>query len=514
LRQYRDELASSLGIPTGKEFAYVYMPKGNRDRLAAYNGEVCIYDELGNPIVYRDKELKWANLSSLVKYDDVSFAYAASGLRMSKSRDGNKTKFYWASGRLIAERRTIAMDDLELGDHAYKCGSGCEPDCTEHNAYSGVNITDIKYLQGADGITGFVISKKGEADRTYYYRKNIQGDVTHILDINGNVRGEYAYDAWGNHKIIVNEDGVADINPFRYRSYYFDSETNLYYLRSRYYDPETGRFVNADGISELDPETINGLNLYAYCVNNPIMFHDPAGRGFWDSLKKLICGVGDFVVDNAVSVVQIAVGVALIATGVGAGLGTMLIIGGTLGMIGGAIGQICGGVGTMANGWGAISTGLSLFSFGIPGAIAGAALIVIGAATMIFGANEIAAGLTGTNYLQQLTGISDSTYNGLYMGLNIASSVGTIGGRFAMKRAGTVEHNGRTPSQRTPYAKEVNGYKITHYDRKGKMMWSRHNSSHGGGHKNPHWHTEMPHNPGGYDSYAKLLIYLIRRSFK
>ena len=71
---------------------------------------------------------------------------------------------------------------------------------------------------------------------------------------------------------------VGNANPFRYRSYYFDEETGLYYLNSRYYDPETGRFVNADDISFLDPETINGLNLYAYCGDNPVMLTDPTGR--------------------------------------------------------------------------------------------------------------------------------------------------------------------------------------------------------------------------------------------
>ena len=67
------------------------------------------------------------------------------------------------------------------------------------------------------------------------------------------------------------------MNPIRYRSYYYDVETQLYYLNTRYYDPAVGRFINADDISYLDPETINGLNLYAYCVNNPVMLVDPNG---------------------------------------------------------------------------------------------------------------------------------------------------------------------------------------------------------------------------------------------
>jgi RHS repeat-associated protein len=51
--------------------------------------------------------------------------------------------------------------------------------------------------------------------------------------------------------------------PIRYRGYYYDAETGLYYLRARYYDPETGRFISQDDVSYLAPEHLSGLNLYA-----------------------------------------------------------------------------------------------------------------------------------------------------------------------------------------------------------------------------------------------------------
>lgn len=85
--------------------------------------------------------------------------------------------------------------------------------------------------------------------------------------------------ARGNHEVIDYTDfGLGEINPFRYRSYYYDTETGLYYLKSRYYDPQTGRFISMDGINYLDPETIGGTNLYAYCNNNPVMYVDPTGH--------------------------------------------------------------------------------------------------------------------------------------------------------------------------------------------------------------------------------------------
>ena len=89
---------------------------------------------------------------------------------------------------------------------------------------------------------------------------------------------QYTYDAWGNCTIGDNVNGIADLNPIRYRCYYYDKETNLYYLQTRYYDPKIGRFISPDMVDYLDPESIHGLNLYAYCNNNPIMYVDPTGH--------------------------------------------------------------------------------------------------------------------------------------------------------------------------------------------------------------------------------------------
>ena len=95
-------------------------------------------------------------------------------------------------------------------------------------------------------------------------------------------------------------------NPFRYRSYYYDFETGLYYLNSRYYDPELGRFVNADDIGVLQESKnfINGLNLYSYCNNNPISNIDDCGHAWWHWLIAAFV-----VVAAAIAVVATAGGV-------------------------------------------------------------------------------------------------------------------------------------------------------------------------------------------------------------
>ena len=88
---------------------------------------------------------------------------------------------------------------------------------------------------------------------------------------------QYWYDAWGNHKVvsangttITSSTHIGNVNPFRYRGYYYDAETGLYFLQTRYYDPEVGRFLNRDSVQYADPQTFGGLDLYAYCLNNPV----------------------------------------------------------------------------------------------------------------------------------------------------------------------------------------------------------------------------------------------------
>ncbi len=99
----------------------------------------------------------------------------------------------------------------------------------------------------------------------------MQGDVTEIYT-SGNLKVKYGYDAYGNCTVLsqTTDTTLANANPIRYRGYYFDTETGLYYLNSRYYNPEWRRFISPDDTAYIDPQTVNGLNLYVYANNNPI----------------------------------------------------------------------------------------------------------------------------------------------------------------------------------------------------------------------------------------------------
>ncbi len=113
----------------------------------------------------------------------------------------------------------------------------------------------------------------------------------------------------------ASEFGLAQINPLRYRGYYYDQETGLYYLKTRYYDPKVRRFLNADDASVLtkDPEQLTEKNLYAYCDDNPVMYRDDAGMfdivsGIFGAVTNVAttyfaakvtgqeCGVGDLLI--------------------------------------------------------------------------------------------------------------------------------------------------------------------------------------------------------------------------
>ncbi len=273
-------------LENGTRFTYSYPVSGWKDQLLSYNNEEFIYDEIGNPAVYRNKDLIWKRGRQLTSFDGIEYKYNSEGIRISKTHNNIETNFYLDGNRIIAQ------DDGNL----------------------------LTFNYGSDGIIGFNYVGIGE----YYFKKNILGDIIAILDSNGHEIAKYVYDAWGNHKTYVLNNGtfvdilthidytnsglnnktIATINPFRYRGYYYDCETGLYYLNSRYYDPEIGRFINIDEISIVDVTKIalNGLNLYCYCLNNPINETDNSGYFLiWLFITAIVVG---FVVGAGTSIIS------------------------------------------------------------------------------------------------------------------------------------------------------------------------------------------------------------------
>ena len=125
-------------------------------------------------------------------------------------------------------------------------------------------------------------------------------------DTYGNVLATYVYDAWGNVTETVElADGgnaIANLNPLRYRGYYFDTDTGYYYLNARYYNAEWGRMISPDNadVVTITPMAFTDKNLYAYCDNNPVMRTDNGGE-WWNVIAGAIVGAAVNLVTSVVS---------------------------------------------------------------------------------------------------------------------------------------------------------------------------------------------------------------------
>ena len=178
----------------------------------------------------------------------------------------------------------VAEQDLSQSDwtlastetvtHEYLTQSG---KVVRETITTSMDTTTLDFFYDESGRPfAFNYTPEGSTPNTYYYILNLQGDVVQIIDEGGVLQAEYVYSPWG--EIISAEGDLAEINPLRYRGYYYDSETGFYYLRSRYYDPENHRFINADTYASTDSSDAIACNMFAYCLGTPILLQDPDGK--------------------------------------------------------------------------------------------------------------------------------------------------------------------------------------------------------------------------------------------
>ena len=225
----------------GEEELYQYDP---RNRLMALTrGGVTApfqYDNAGNLLQDDKARYSYDAFNRTVKVETFDGnvqvnRYDAEGLRHEMEENGRLVRFIFHKGEAVAEQEE--------------------------------NSNVIRLIRGSELIAR---SSDSESARTYYhYASDEMGSTTHIVDENGNVQNRYAYDAWG--KIEVKEEAV--LNRFTYYGQQIDPITQQYYLRARFYNPVIGRFTQEDTYRG------DGLNLYAYCQNNAVMYIDPSGFG-------------------------------------------------------------------------------------------------------------------------------------------------------------------------------------------------------------------------------------------
>ena len=329
-KTYPFSTTSLTGTPTVEYFGH---SSPNYDRPTSYCGKNIAYNSLGAITVYGGQSFSWSNgkLSGIssgsldTRVENHTFQYNALGQRtrhlysltqnatsttpvqLGEVITCNKSFTYDNSGRLVSENISKSL---------YSVGS---------------ESTGIYYLYDEDRIVGMYYTS-GSSSGLYYFHRNLFGDVVAIYNSGGNKVAGYDYDAWGNCTITSDTTDLllARTNPIRYRGYYYDEETGLYWVSSRYYSPELCMFISPDSIEYLDPESVNGLNLYAYCGNDPVNRFDPTGhswKSFWN-------GVGDWFSDNWI---KLAIGTGVVIAGAfvtaitcGTGLGFFAAFGGAL----------------------------------------------------------------------------------------------------------------------------------------------------------------------------------------
>ena len=194
----------------------------------------------------------------------IYFRYDSSGHRIGK--DSGVYHASYSGGEIVYAGETTRTSYSYLGDTLTQVNIDAPTGSMSlHFTYDELGPMSVTY-DGAE----------------YFYLKNAQGDVTGLVNSSGTQVVAYTYDAWGNPLTTTGTmaDTLGKLNPFRYRGYVYDTETGLYYLGSRYYNPETGRFINADNQLSTGSD-LTGMNLFAYCGNNPVNRIDPTGEAWW-----------------------------------------------------------------------------------------------------------------------------------------------------------------------------------------------------------------------------------------
>ena len=255
LTEVRSYPAGAEGGPEGtgtvlKTFAYDSTWK---DQLASVtmDGKTrnFTYDANGNLLNGGKYTYSWTKGSLLEKVTgdglEAVYTYDASGIRTSKKVNGTTTEYLTAGGSVLSEKKN------GVWQHYLYDGSG--------------QLMAIRY-KGAD----------------YYYIRDGLMTITGLVDANGAAVVNYRYDSWGRLLGITGSlaETLGKDNPYRFKGYYYDEETGMYYLKSRYYQPEICRFISADDISIMldNPMSLWDKNLYVYGDNDPVNKKDDDGE--------------------------------------------------------------------------------------------------------------------------------------------------------------------------------------------------------------------------------------------
>ena len=302
-------IPNSTPITYSKSFFYDGFNRINYEHNPFYSisNRSYSYDDKGRMEYFGNDQLMYNNQGQLVSFGIITFTYDKYGNRTKKIIGNDEITYSWIRGKLLENInsgeisftydyhgiRYSKVTNQEIVTYFY---DGNRLIGEDHEGKTNQNTTypsyKLRFFYDNDGTPlGFKYITDTE-EKDYIYIVNPFKEIIGISYYNGSIssltcsiEAIYIYDAWGNHQVykssgLIDNDpySIGNINPLRYKGYYYDKETNLYYLMSRYYDPSIGQFISPDDYTYLDINKVSGYHLYAYCNNNPVMNEDPDGH--------------------------------------------------------------------------------------------------------------------------------------------------------------------------------------------------------------------------------------------
>ena len=241
-----------------------------KDQLLTWNGVSMTYDAIGNMVKKGNTTYTWTQgrkLSTVNNGKKSQYFYDHTGRRARKTVDGVITDFRMAGELLMSQ----------------KAG-----DVTTYFSYDSA---------------GNLIGMSAGRER-YFYTRNAQNDITGLIDENGTSVVQYQYDSWGKLLGITGSlaSTIGKRNPFRYRGYYYDDETGMYYIKNRYYAPDIKRFICSDEmvVTKASGDTLHNVNLFLYCDNNPLNRKETDGH-LWTTILGAVYGAVKSIGEQMVS---------------------------------------------------------------------------------------------------------------------------------------------------------------------------------------------------------------------
>ena len=283
-RSYESDALGNITKITDSTFGSHTYEYDSRGFLIKADDETYSYDKNGNIVKKGDYTLTYdSNIKDrLVSFNGTKIEYDSSN-PLNPRKYGSNT-YQFEGRRLVRWLYGGGYYDYVYNDEGLRIKKTDYRGITWNYIYDGNKLIREKSINNTldflydeyDNLYGFI---KDNSEKYLYIRDQLQ-NIIGITDINGKIVVKYSYDAWGAIKSIIDtsSSGIGKLNPFRFKGYYYDNESSMYYCKTRYYVPQWGRWLSPDSIEYLNPESINKLNLYTYANNNPVIYYDPDGH--------------------------------------------------------------------------------------------------------------------------------------------------------------------------------------------------------------------------------------------